>query len=117
VEGNIVKKLFRPAKVDANQGEIVEALRAHGCEVLSLAPMGGGCPDLLVWTPYALGSGLRLKTGGQYLLFEVKDGDKPPSARDLTPSQKKFHAWWPGKIHIVNNVAEALRAAGVKEEE
>ena len=35
-------------KVDANQAEIVKALRQVGMSVLSLAPMGKGCPDLLV---------------------------------------------------------------------
>ncbi len=107
------KKIYRPAKTDANQAEIVTALRAHGCGVLSLAPMGDGCPDLLVWTPYALGAGLRLKTGGQHLLLEIKDGSKPPSARKLTPKQRIFHEWWPGEIHIVETVDQALAAAGV----
>ena len=36
------------AKVDANQKVIVEALRAAGCFVQSLAGVGKGCPDLLV---------------------------------------------------------------------
>ena len=110
-----MKKLFRAAKVDANQGEIVEALRAHGCEVLSLAPMGSGCPDLLVWTPYA-SNGFREGLDGRTFLIEVKDGSKPPSARKLTPDQVKFHSEWPGEINIVNNVAEALRAAGIEVE-
>lgn len=110
-----MKKLFRAAKVDANQGEIVKALRAHGCEVLSLAPMGGGCPDLLVWTPYAR-SGWRESVKGRIFLAEVKDGSKPASDRKLTPDQERFHAKWPGEIDIINNVAEALRAAGIEGE-
>jgi hypothetical protein len=38
----------RAAKVDANQTEIVQALRQIGAVVQSLAAVGNGCPDLLV---------------------------------------------------------------------
>ena len=52
----------RAAKIDANHGDIVEALRGIGCSVLSLAPLGKGAPDLLVgyW--------------GRNTILEVKDG-------------------------------------------
>ena len=50
-----------------------------------------------------------LGSGGHTLLLEVKDGRKPPSARQLTPAEQKFHARWPGdNLHIVNSVDEAL---------
>jgi hypothetical protein len=46
---------------------------------------------------------------GYTLLLEVKDGDKSPSARALTPAEAKFHAEWPGQnLHIVNSEHEAL---------
>jgi hypothetical protein len=123
------KKIFRPAKTDANQAEIVAALRAHGCETLSLAPMGNGCPDLLVWTPHGLyasdigmaparlaeARACSARYSGEHLLMEIKDGAKPPSARKLTPKQRAFHEWWPGEIHIVETVDQALAAAGVIE--
>lgn len=95
----------RAAKIDANQTEIVKALEAHRCSVKSLAAVGDGCPDLLVWSPWAR----------SHELLEVKDGAKPPSARKLTPDQVKFHAKWGGPIHVVTSVAEALRAVGVPE--
>ena len=38
----------RAAKIDANQTEIVKALRQVGASVQSLASTGKGCPDLLV---------------------------------------------------------------------
>ena len=38
----------RPRKVDANQGEIVEALLGAGYDVFDASQMGGGVPDLLV---------------------------------------------------------------------
>lgn len=94
----------RAAKIDDNQPEIVKALRAHGCDVLSLAAVGNGCPDLLVSRPYY---------PHHYFLLEVKDGEKPPSARKLTPDQVEFHARWKGPIHIVTSVDEALDAVGI----
>lgn len=62
-------------RIDANQPDIVKALRKMGAFVQSLAAVGDGCPDLLV--------GFRGKT----YLIEVKDGDKPPSKRALTPAE------------------------------
>jgi hypothetical protein len=61
----------RAAKVDANQTEIVQALRQIGAVVQSLAAVGNGCPDLLV--------GYR----NRLFLLELKDGNKPPSAQKL----------------------------------
>jgi hypothetical protein len=88
----------RAAKIDANQGEIVKALRAIGCSVVSLAPLGNGCPDLLV--------GIFRRN----LLLEVKDGDKSESRRKLTPMEREFHETWKGKVETVHNVDEAIQA-------
>ena len=75
----------RAAKVDANHGEIVEALLSvSGVTVHSLAGVGCGCPDLLV--------GARELT----YLVEVKDGEKWPSHRTLTPDQRKWIERWTG---------------------
>lgn len=93
----------RAAKTDANQAAIVSALRQVGCSVLPLHAVGKGCPDLLVASaPY-----------GEMVLIEVKDGNKPPSARKLTPDQVEFHASWRGRIAVVCNVREALEAVGI----
>lgn len=94
----------RAARVDANQAEIVKALRDSGCGVQSLAGVGDGCPDLLVHAP---------AYPWRHYLLEVKDGKKPPSERRLTPDQQKFHAQWKGFIYVVTNVAEALDAVGI----
>lgn len=91
----------RAAKIDANQPEIVEALRAVGASVQPLHTVGGGVPDLLV--------GWR----GANLLMEVKDGSKPPSARELTPPQQKWHQTWRGQRIVVTSKAEALAALGI----
>lgn len=92
----------RAAKVDANHTQVVTALQAAGATVQSLAAVGQGVPDLLV--------GFQGKT----LLMEVKDGQKPPSARRLTEQQITWHgAWRGGPVAIVDGVDAALRALGV----
>jgi hypothetical protein len=95
----------RAAKVDANHAEIVKALRSAGCGVLDLSAVGNGCPDLLVTLavhPF------------DAVLLEVKDANKPPSARKLTPAQEKFHRTWRGPLRVVTTPAEALAAVGIK---
>lgn len=86
----------RAAKVDDNQSAIIAALRQIGCSVQDLSKVGGGCPDLLVGR------------GGFNWLLEVKDGDKPPSKRKLTPYQVDFHKYWDGQAAVVHNVADAI---------
>ena len=86
----------RAARVDANQGEIVSALRQMGCSVVSLAAVGKGVTDLLVGV------------SGKNLLIEVKDGSKPPRERKLTPDQVIFHAEWRGQIAKADSVDEVI---------
>ena len=84
------------ARIDANQEQIVAALRAMGATV-RIVTQGNGLPDLLV--------GFRVMT----ILMEVKDGQKVPSARKLTPAEQKFFEEWRGGIvAIVNSVDEAI---------
>ena len=90
------------SRVDENQPEIVKALRQAGATVQSLAAVGKGCPDLLV------------AYRGQNYLVEVKDGNKPPSARQLTPDQQKWHSTWGSPVHVVKNTAEALNVIGIE---
>ena len=87
----------RAAKVDANQKRIVKFLRDLGCSVQPLHAVGSGVPDLLV------GYGTR------NFLLEVKDGDKPPSARALTEPQVKWHESWRGSVFTVINAEDAIR--------
>lgn len=91
---------MRAAKVDANQSEIVAALRKIGVSVQPLHTVGKGCPDLLI--------GVR----GINLLLEVKDGNKPPSAQKLTSDQVEWHRTWGGQVEVVNSVEQALIAVG-----
>lgn len=86
----------RAAKIDANQPEIVAALRSLGATVAITSTVGQGFPDICV--------GYR----GRSILMEVKDGSRPPSERKLTPDQKDFHAAWRGEITVVTSATEAI---------
>ena len=68
---------------------------------MSCAAIGGGFPDLAV--------GIYGVTD----LVEVKDGEKTPSQRKLTPDQVKFFEAWKGSVRVVNNIEDV--AAHYKE--
>lgn len=82
--------------MDANQREIISALRGIGATVQLLHQVGGGCPDLLVGF------------GGQTVLLEVKN----PEGRDrLQPEQEAWHnVWKGGPLGVVRSVEEAESA-------
>lgn len=84
-------------KTDDNQRAIVEALRKLGVWVWPTHALGGGFPDLLVWT--------RAKG---FMLLEVKDGAKTESKRRLTPAEGSFLARCPGPVHVVSSLDEAI---------
>jgi hypothetical protein len=87
----------RYPNLDSNQPDIVKALRQAGASVTSLASVGNGCPDLLV--------GIRDVT----TVFEIKDCEKPPSARKLTEAEEKWHGTWRGSKFVVESVEQALK--------
>ena len=72
----------RRARVDANQSAIVAALRQLGWGVEVTSHVGRGLPDLIAMR------------GGHVYFLEVKDGEKPPSARALTGEEAALHARW-----------------------
>lgn len=86
------------ARVDANQAQVISALEDAGARVWVL-----GLPvDLLV--------GYR----GRWLLVEVKDGSKKPSAQAKTALQARFFAWASGlPTALVDSPEAALRALAV----
>lgn len=86
----------RAAKVDANQADIVKALRQAGASVLCLHRVGQGCPDLLVGKNEV------------NLLMEIKDGSLPASWRTLSPDEAEFFTTWRGQVKLVKSVEEAL---------
>lgn len=87
----------RAAKVDGNQAEIVECLRAiPDCSVLVLSAVGEGCPDVMV--------GYR----GFNFLFEIKDPKQPKHRHELTEDQRKFHGSWNGQVTKVFGLKEII---------
>lgn len=83
----------RAARRDDNEQEIVKALRKAGAYVAYID------------TPADLVVGYK----GRTIILEVKDGNKPPSARKLTPNEQKFHdEWTGGPLHIVTCIQEAI---------
>ncbi len=81
----------RAAKVDANQPEIVKALRECGATVLHLHTIGQGAPDIAVGFC------------GKNLLLEIKDGKKK-----LTKDEQEFFDTWRGQVAKVESVDDAL---------
>lgn len=90
-------KRFWSAKVDANQQEIINALRAAGASVLPLHRLGGGAPDLLV--------GYR----GANLLLEVK-----VERGTMNPRQEAWGTRWAGSMAVVRSPIDALAAVGAR---
>lgn len=90
----------RAAKVDDNQADIVAALRYVGCSVTSLASVGRGFPDIIVGYD------------GKNYLMEIKDGNKPPSKRRLTPDEQAWQEAWRGQVAVVTSVEDAFMVMG-----
>lgn len=91
----------RAARVDANQTEIVAALRRLGASVAITSMVGSGFPDIVV--------GFR----GQNYIIEIKDGNKPPSKRRLTKDEQRWHNLWRGTVYVVSSIDEALAVIGI----
>jgi hypothetical protein len=89
-------------KPDANQAEIVAALRQAGAQVLIISGAGHDAPDLLV--------GWRDVDGHErVVLMEVKN---PLAHGRLRPGQARWLADWPGDTAVVSSPEEALAAMG-----
>src|SRR5512139_66307 len=79
-------------RVDSNQAEIVQALRAIGASVTVIAGVGGGCPDLLVGF------------NGTNYLFEVK----APHGAKFTEAEYELKLAWGSSVFIVTSTEEAV---------
>lgn len=86
---------MQAAKIDANQRELVQALRSIGASVAITSMVGKGFVDTVV--------GFR----GNNFLIEIKMGKG-----DLTPDQIRFHSAWNGQIAIARTIEEALATVG-----
>lgn len=89
---------YLASRTDANQSDIVTAWRRLGYSVALLHAAGEGVFDLLV------------SKHGLSLLCEVKDGLKPPSAREFTDKQRKFNFTSQGMRCVVTCMADVMRA-------
>ena len=83
-------------KSDANQTEIVKALRKEGYSVAVTSCLGAGFPDIIV--------GAR----GINFLIEIKNPSVPYADRQLTSDQEKWHAAWRGKSYVVETIGQCL---------
>jgi Holliday junction resolvase len=86
----------RASRTDANQSEIVKALRKAGVSVAPTHAVGDGFGDLVC--------GYR----GRSYLVEVKD-----RLGELTEDQAKFVLSWRGDYHVVRSVRDALAVFGL----
>lgn len=85
-------------RTDDNQTKVVKALRQCGFSVAITSMVGKGFVDLVIGK------------NGVNLLVELKDGEKPPSARKLSEDEELFHAAWRGKVIVANNIDDILKA-------
>lgn len=86
----------RAARRDANHGEVVSAILGAGWSWADTASCGNGIPDGFASIP------------GFACAVEIKDGDKPPSERKLTPDQQKFAEAWTGPYVVVTGPSDAV---------
>lgn len=85
----------RAARIDANQPEIVAALRRAGATVE-------------LHHAYPVGYDLLVHYAGQSVRTEVKDGSKPPSACKLTEREEEARDNNPATYAVVHSVDEAI---------
>lgn len=88
-------------RLDENQNAIVKALRKIGVKVESTASLGNGRPDFIA------------ANRGKIYWFEVKNPDMPPSKRELTKDEQRFHWEWEGYIDVIESLDDALSIMGI----
>lgn len=87
----------RRARVDANHGQIVQALRSCGWTVIDTSRVGSGFPDLLA------------VRGGRLELIEVKDGAKALSRQKATKAEMHLFDLLLGagvRVRYVNSIEQ-----------
>lgn len=86
----------RAGRTDDNQTAVVDFLRAASWSVLITSMLGKGAPDAIV------------ARDGFTAALEIKDGDKPPSARKLTKDERRFQLAWQGAYIVAISPEDAL---------
>ena len=87
---------MRAKRVDANQGEIVAALRAMGWAVADTSGVGRGFPDLCA------------SKAGETVLIEVK-----ARTGKLRQSQVDFMRDWKGRVVVARSVDDVKEMSNV----
>ena len=82
---------YSARRVDANQAEIVEALRKAGATVQILSGVGHGCPDLLIGYH------------GRNILIEVKT-----ATGKITDDELAWITGWKGRAYVARSVEQVL---------
>lgn len=78
----------RAARIDANQPEIVKTIRAMGASFQHTHQIPGALDGIIGYK-------------GVDQRVEIKDPEKPPSARKLTELEEKEFAEWNGRTPVV----------------
>lgn len=94
---------MRGNRIDATTKEIVDALRKAGCIWIDCT----GSPSIGF-------DGIICKASRVYLV-ELKNGNRPPSARRLTDTEMRRSCQLERvgvTVHVINNCDEALRLIG-----
>lgn len=88
---------MRIRRADANQAAVTKALRKVGAAVTPIHTVGKGVADLLV------------SFRNSWYVLEIKDGAKPPSARELTEDERYWIQEQKAHVAIINSPEEAVR--------
>ena len=88
---------MRARKIDKNQPLLVQQMRKLGMSVFVTSAVGNGFVDAV--------AGFR----NINYLFEIKDPDKPPSGRKLTPDEQEFFNTWKGKVFKVETIDDVIK--------
>ncbi len=84
------------ARTDRIQQDVIRAVRDFGASVWPTHQLGDGFPDLVVGYH------------GLNLLWELKNGEAPPSEQKLTSDEIVFQASWRGDYTVIRSVEEAI---------
>ncbi len=87
--------MFRAARIDANQPEIVKTFRKFGWYVLIISQLKNCC-DIIV------------SKNGRTIAVEIKDGSKPKSKQKLTEGEIKFRNEWQGEYKLIKSIEDVL---------
>ena len=87
--------MFRAARIDRNQPEIVKLFRKLGWYVLIISQLKNCC-DIIV------------SKNGRTIAVEIKDGEKPPSQQKLSAGELKFKEEWQGEYMLINCIDDVL---------